>query len=283
MTEITTITKHGTDTPTTKTQYRCDKCLTLYDTEEEANYCERTTHDTPGFGKPYASEYMGPERHPLYLYLPFIKGGEANYNFQLYKHVSFDSISEENAERIANHYGKLDPVINPPSGEDAEQGVVPGDPADPNDPQAAVDETGENNNTGNNDNTGNVDPVDPNTNPEGEGAGGNENTDNTGGSTVDPVDDPNASTVDDVDPLNNPSTDPTAAVDGDSQGNSGGSADPIEGGYTDPGAEEIDPGTDPSAATDETGSNEGSNGNSGSSVEPVDVGNNDPDPEEIDP
>ena len=241
MTEITTITKHGTDTPTTKTQYRCDKCLTLYDTEAEANYCEGTTHDTPGFGKPYASEYMGPERHPLYLYLPFIKAGEANYNFQLYKHCDMDSISEENAERIANHYGKLDHVIDPPSGEDAGHEEIPGNPADPNDPQAAVDETGENNNPGDNPSS-DVDPVDPNADPE--GAGGNENTDNT---AVDPVDDPNASTVDDVDPLNNPST-------------------------------------DPSAATDETGSNEGSNENSGSSAEPVDVGgNNDPDPEEIDP
>ena len=201
MTEITTITKHGTDTPTTKTQYRCDKCLTLYDTEEEANYCERTTHDTPGFGKPYASEYMGPERHPLYLYLPFIKAGEANYNFQLYKHCDMDSISEENAERIANHYGKLDPVIDPPSGEDAGHEEIPGNPADPNDPQAAVDETGENNNPGDNP-SGDVDPVvtDP--------------TEGSGDDNVQPVtDDPNASTGDDVDPLDPSGTDPSAVND----------------------------------------------------------------------
>ena len=195
-------------------------------------------------------EYKGKERFPLYLYVPFIKADERNFNIQLYKHVDMDSISEENAMRIARNMSKytpeeeFDPNNLPPS----EHEEIPGNPPDPNDPQATVDETGENN-TGNNDNTGNVDPVDPNTNPEGEGAGGNENTDNTGGSTVDPVDDPNASTVDDIDPLNNPGT-----------------------------------GTDPSTATDETGSNEGSQGNSGSSVEPIDVGgNNDPDPEEIDP
>ena len=281
MTEITTITRHNDET-TTKTQYRCDKCLTLYDTEEEANYCERTTHDNPVFGKPYASEYMGPERHPLYLYLPFIKGGEVNYNFQLYKHVSFDSISEENAERIAKHYGRLDPVIDPPSGEDGEHEVVPGNPTDPNDLQGANDEGNGDDNNGNNDsgNT-NVDPIDPNAPPE--GAGGNENTDNTGGD-VEPVNDPNANTVDDVDPLNTPGTDPTSAVEGvgdneGSQGNSGSSVDPIDGGYTDPGAEEIDPNTNPSAATEGSGSDEGSN-----QVEPIDVGgNNDPDPEEIDP
>ena len=247
MTEITTITKHGNDT-TTKTQYRCDKCFALYDTESKAEQCETKTHDTldKAIASNVALEYVEKDRFPIYIYVPFRKEGGAVYNIQLYKHCDMDSISAENAERIADHFNIVEPTIEPDPGEDAGQGVVPGNPPDPNDPQAAVDETGENNNTGNNDNTGNVDPVDPNTDPEGEGAGGNENTDNTGGSTVDPVDDPNANTVDDVDPLNNP-------------------------------------GTDPSAATDESGSNEGSNGNSGSSVEPVDVGNNDPDPEEIDP
>ena len=195
-------------------------------------------------------EYKGKERFPLYLYVPFIKADERNFNIQLYKHVDMDSISEENAMRIARNMSKYTPEeeFDPNNLPPAEHEVVPGDPADPNDPQAANEDVNGDDNGGNNDsgNT-NVDPVDPNADPE--GAGGNENTDNTGGSTVDPVDDPNASTVDDVDPLNNPGT-----------------------------------GTDPSASTDETGSNEGSQGDSGSSVEPIDVGgNNDPDPEEIDP
>ena len=226
-------------TEITSTKYKCDLCNTLYDTMDEAQYCERTIHDMAYPGNS-VKEYKGKERFPLYLYVPFIKADERNFNIQLYKHVDMDSISEENAMRIARNMSKYTPEeeFDPNNLPPAEHEEIPGSPADPNDPQAAVDETGENNNPGDNPSS-DVDPVDPNADPEGA-------TDNT---AVDPVDDPNASTVDDIDPLNNPGTgtDPSAATDETgsnegSQGDSGSSVEPIDvGGNNDPDPEEIDP------------------------------------------